>query len=380
MFQARSLSRSLLGAAVLVAATTLAGSPAGAATEPAPAGFRAQSLTWTSAARGWALGTAPCGDASCTSVVRTLDGGQTWSAGGTLASPLSPPGEPGVTDVDFADARHGWAYGPSLERTSDGGRTWSPAPLPGDGRQVLALVAEPGLVHAVVSPCEVGLPPYECTTAPTLWRATASGRRWQPVDGVALPVGSWPVLAAHGRSTYVVGQQPPPAPDAFFATEDGRRWSARPSPCDKEGNGDVLADVAPTSRRDVALACVGSAGFSKAAKRVFRSDDGARTTTPAGITPEWGIASELAATPGGTLALASTSSGSWIYLNDTGAEVWTTPVEEGDGGAGWNDLTFTGEDVGWVVYSPAAGYPGDGTLLTTADGGRTWTKAPVSGP
>ena len=165
--------------------------------------------------------------------------------------------------------------------------------------------------------------------------------------------------AAHAVAGDGVGS--PPAPDAFFATEDGRRWSARPSPCDKEGNGDVLADVAPTSRRDVALACVGSAGFSKAAKRVFRSDDGARTTTPAGITPEWGIASKLAATPGGTLALASTSSGSWIYLNDTGAEVWTTPVEEGDGGAGWNDLTFTGEDVGWVVYSPAAGYPGDGT-------------------
>jgi hypothetical protein len=140
----------------------------------------------------------------------------------------------------------------------------------------------------------------------------------------------------------------------------------------------VLADVAPTSRHDVALLCVGSVGFSKATKTVFRSGDGARTTTPAGITPEWGIQSDLAATGQGTLAVASTSSGSWIYLNDTGADVWTTSVEEGDGGAGWNDLTFTTEDVGWAVYAPAAGFPGTGTLLTTSDGGRTWSPVALT--
>ena len=110
---------------------------------------------------------------------------------------------------------------------------------------------------------------------------------------------------------------------------------------------------------------------------MFRSDDGARTFTAAGITPEWGILSDLAATRGGTLAVASTSSGSWVYLNDTGADAWTTSVEQGDGGAGWNDLTFTSEDVGWVVYSPVAGYPGEGRLLRTADGGRTWSPVTV---
>jgi photosystem II stability/assembly factor-like uncharacterized protein len=374
------MSRSLAVLAVVLVTAAWSAGPAGAGAAgaasvpaPVPEGFRAQSLSWTSPSRGWALGVAPCGDAACTTVIRTRDGGRTWSAAGTLDAPIAPPGEPGVTDLAFADARHGWAYGPSLERTSDGGRTWSPAPLPGGGRQVLALVAEAGVVHAVVSPCEIGQPPFECTAPPTLWRVPAASGRWQPVD-VALPVRSSAVLAAHGRSVYVVGQMPPPTPDVFAATEDGRTWSPRPSPCDKEGDGDVLADVAPTSRRDVALLCVGSVGFSKAAKTVFRSDDGARTTTPAGLTPEWGIASELAATRGGRLAVASTSSGSWIYLNAGGGGTWTAAVEEGDGGAGWNDPTFTTEDVGWVVYAPAAGFPGTGTLLTTADGGQTWSE------
>lgn len=384
----RSLLRTLVASAVVTAATAaLSAGPAAAnagagarpAGDPVPADFRAQSLTWVSPAQGWALGQATCDGQPCTPVIRTRDGGRTWSAAGAVGAPLAPPGEPGVTDVDFADARHGWAYGPSLVRTADGGRTWAPAPLPGGGRQVLALVADAGLVHMVVSPCELGQPPYECTDPPTLWTSPAAGGRWRPVD-VELPVGAAAILAAHGRSAYVVGQLPPPTPDAFYATTDGVRWSARPSPCDKEVNGDVLADVAPTSPTDVALLCVGSAGFSRAAKTVFRSADGARTTTPAGITPEWGIQSDLAATPGGTLAVASTSSGSWIYLNDTGGEAWTTVVEEGDGGAGWNDLSFTGEAVGWAVYAPAAGFPGTGTLLTTSDGGRTWAPAPVLQP
>jgi len=383
----RRLVRSFLAAALVGLTAAAPGGPAEARpAEPVPAGFRAQALTWTSATRGWALGTAPCPDGSgtggCTSVIATRDGGKTWSAAGTLGSPIAPPGEPGVTEIDFADARHGWAHGPSLERTTDGGRTWAPAPMPGDGQQVLALVADGGRVHAVVSDCAPGQPPYDCPTPPSLWKASAStdsATRWRPVTAVDLPHGSWPVLAAHGRSTYVIGQQPPPAPDAFFAAPDGSTWSPRPSPCDKDGAGDVLADVAPTSRRDVALVCVGSAGFSKAAKRVFRSDDGARTTTPAGTTPEWGIASDLAAAPGdpGTLALASTSSGSWIYLDDSGADAWTTPVEEGDGGAGWNDLTFTDAETAWVVYSPAAGFPGAGTLLASSDGGRTWAPVPL---
>jgi hypothetical protein len=366
--------------AALATAALLAG-PATAAADPGspvPEGFRAQSSTWVSPDRGWVLGAATCDGEPCTSVIQTSDGGGTWSAAGVVDAPIAPPGEPGLTDLDFTDARHGWAYGPSLQRTSDGGRTWSPAPLPGGGRQVLALVAEAGVVHAVVSPCELGQPPYECTEPPTLWRAPAAAASgaggagaWRPVD-VSLPVGASAVLAAHGRAVYVVGQLPPPAPDAFYATTDGRTWSPRPTPCDKEGNGDVLADVAPTSTTDVALLCVGDPGFSRSVKTVFRSADGALTFTPAGLAPEWGILSELAATPGGTLAVASTSSGSWIYLNATGAEAWTTSVELGDGGAGWNDLAFTTEDVGWVVYSPVAGFPGEGTLLRTGDGGRTW--------
>ena len=51
--------------------------PVGPVGGPVPAGFRAVDLTWVSTDQGWALGTAPCAQAPCTSIVRTLDGGQT---------------------------------------------------------------------------------------------------------------------------------------------------------------------------------------------------------------------------------------------------------------------------------------------------------------
>jgi photosystem II stability/assembly factor-like uncharacterized protein len=378
-------------ASVALGAALIAGPAAAGATReqagpesPAavPDGFRAQSVTWVTPGLGWLLGTATCeGGEPCTPVLRTRDGGRTWSAAGDVGAPLAPPGEPGVADVDFAGPLRGWAFGPSLHTTADGGRTWREAPLPGGGQRVLDLVAGPATVYAVVSPCAIGEPPWECTEPPTLWRAPATPfgpARWRPVD-VDLPVGAEAELAQWGRTAYVVGQLPPPTPDAFYATTDGVRWSERPSPCDKEGNGEVLVDVAPTSPSDVALLCVGSAGFSRAAKTAYRSTDAARTTTSAGTAPELGILTELAATRSGTLAMASTSSGSWIYLDDTGGTDWSTPVAEGDGGAGWNDLSFTTDRVGWVVYAPANWFPGTGTLMRTGDGGRTWAAAPLTG-
>ncbi|HEY3268979.1 MAG TPA: YCF48-related protein [Armatimonadota bacterium] len=60
-------------------------------------------------ARGWATDSAG-------SLLRSVDGGQTWSPQTT------PIGYVGA--VQFVDAQHGWANGQSLWRTSDGGSAW----------------------------------------------------------------------------------------------------------------------------------------------------------------------------------------------------------------------------------------------------------------
>ena len=74
-------------AAALVPGTALA-APGGLGT-PVPSAFRANSLTWLSAQRGWALGTAPCGTKTCSDVIGTTDGGTKWSLTGTVKAPLA---------------------------------------------------------------------------------------------------------------------------------------------------------------------------------------------------------------------------------------------------------------------------------------------------
>ena len=75
---------------VLLAALVVAGPAAFGATAPSsgkarptvPNGFHAQSLSWISSTEGWMLGSTPCGRASCSTVLATADGGQTWSGRG----------------------------------------------------------------------------------------------------------------------------------------------------------------------------------------------------------------------------------------------------------------------------------------------------------
>ncbi|WP_433227316.1 WD40/YVTN/BNR-like repeat-containing protein [Actinomadura formosensis] len=381
MRASRACTRIMAAGTTALAVGGLTGAPALAADahppgrgRPVPAGFRAQSTTWPLPRYGWVLGSAPCPTGQCTTVVTTRDGGGTWSAVGAPAAPLAPPGEAGVTEIRFADPRHGWAFGPSFFRTSDGGRDWREAPLPGNGRRVLSLAAGAGTVYVAVSPCAPGEEPSACRKPPSVWRAGVRHGKWRRVP-VKLPVGAADgvVIALHHRTAYIAVPGPAGQPDTFFASVTGRRWSPRPSPCDKR-QAEALVDVAPMPRGRVALLCVGDAGFSKATKHVFRSADTARTTSDAGTTPRFGIQSGLAATPAGTLVVSSVSSGSWLYRNTRGRN-WGTVLDMADGGSGWNDLLFTTGRDGFVVYGPAAGSDRAGVLLATHDAGGHW--APV---
>src|SRR5207245_346090 len=101
-----------------------------------------------------------------------------------------------------------------------------------------------------------------------------------------------------------------------------------------------LTQVVPTSPTDVAILCVGDPGAFKADKFVYRSTNTARTDSYAGATDRHGYDSQLAASPSGNLAVASSSDGSFIYTNNTGKTTWTMRVAYSDGGRGWNDIVY----------------------------------------
>ena len=349
-----------------------AGSAGAARPSTIPAGFHAQSMSWASPKHG----SGPCGRTTCTTVVRTSDGGGTWKKLGTMEAPLTLEEATGVTEVRFADDLHGWAFEPALWATSDGGATWQRQRPPGSGHLVLALAGDADAVYAVVSPCRLN---RFCRFPATLWRTTPGQGSWTRVS-VTLPDLSGfntVVLAVHGVVAYLAVpsfliNRGASVADVLDVTVNGRQWSSRPDPCDP-GNGETLTSIAPISDTKVTLLCQGNIGFGKAEKRVLRSNDTGQTTSSAGTMPLYGIVTQLAAAPNGTVVAASSSIGSWIYRN-AGGQGWTTPVALGDGGMGWNDIVLTTNRVGFVIHGPWAFccHGGPGELGKTEDGGVTW--------
>lgn len=350
---------------------TSAGHPASEAPGTVPAKLKAASITWLSATRGWILGSAPCGQTSCATVVATSNGGRTWSLAGSMPVPLASidtPSDVGVAGIRFTSAAVGWAFGPALFRTGNGGRSWAPLPVPGHGKQVLALATTGAGVWAVVSPCAEFAAHCKVKTL-SFWRADSlTGQNWTRIP-LHLGLNSVASVAAFGKTVYVVD---PGQRNTLDASTDGRHFSARPSPCNT-AQGLGLLQAAPTSATGVALLCDGDPGISKATKTVYRSADTGRTDVSAGTTGALGIDADLAASASGSLLVASWSNGSWIYLNNSHKTTWTTPLALGDNGAGFRDLAFSSSKVAWVVYGPVSFFPADfGRLYVTRDGGQHW--------
>jgi len=367
----------VIAAVALTCAATITPGPAlawsGGPGASVPAGFEANSVTWLSAQRGWVLGAAACGKNACAEVIGTTDAAMTWRLIGTVGAPIAEfGGRPGITEIRFATPAVGWAFGTYLFRTSTGGKFWARVPIPGGGKQVLALAASPTQTYAVVTGCAWGA--GICPRPLSFWRIPTGGRGGWTRIPLRLPPNDGADVAVFGATVYVLDEQLQfGRPDLFYASTDGRHFTARPAPCN-HAKDLALIQAVPMSADRVAMLCDGNPGFSKAVKTVYVSADTGKTDTYAGQMGLFGIQAQLAASPSGNLAVASTSNGSFIYINDTHKQAWTMVEGIGDGGAGWNDITYVTNSQAWVVYRPADS-SGTGQLWATHVAGLHWSIA-----
>ncbi len=351
--------------------------PAVPAGGPVPVGLQVFSVTFASPDEGWALGTAPCASAPCTSLVRTLDAGRSWAGIPAPRAPLVPAGTgsaaragSGVSGVRFADPLNGWIYGPDLWATHDGGSSWKRLAIPGAASaSVVALEASGGTVHAVLFDVGDGLV--------HLGSSPVGGDSWR-LSGTTVPIGAGPVpaaqLALSGTSGWLVEVDRTVVGGARLS--EGA-WAAWTPPCATLMGPAVLAASSPT---ELAAACDVGLWSSPQGVHLYVSHDGGTTFSPSGPRlPVSGVVAIASPTASSILVAGRTAQGSAVVRSSDGGRTWQTALETG--AAMITYLGFTTPTQGVVLTIAPAG-PGasvGGSLLMTRDGGRTWHQVTFAG-
>lgn len=165
---------------------------------PDEGGFAASGTCVAAAGRGTAwIGT---GNTSHARVLRTTDGGRTWSA---AVVPVASGGAAGIASVVFRDTLHGVALGGEIgkpaargdyvARTEDGGRTWTAGGRPTFAGAVYGAAYVPG----APTPTIVAVGPGGANVS------IDDGRSWRPLDTLAY----WSVGFASPSAGWMVGPE-----------------------------------------------------------------------------------------------------------------------------------------------------------------------------
>ena len=351
---------------------------------PVPPGFVAVDSSWIDGATGWTLGTAPCALPPCAFLVGTTDGGRSWVGLPAPAAALpgfGPPGatvdcssQPCVSHVRFADARNGYAFGPSLFVTGDGGRSWTRE----GSRPVAALETTGGRVVRVVAET-AGCPPG---CAYRVERKEAGASNWTSLAAPAL-VGAAAAVVLDGGRIYVAafGNPAGGASDAHArivrSVDDGASWEAVVDPCGEGPEGeDDTASLAAASGGFVAALCRPRSG--RAAPFVVVSADAGATfgpRRPLGLPDPDAFPLLLSAGSSRVLGVAYVAGrGRGVLVSRDGGTTWepTLTVPAVDGAQdGWF-LGFQDERTAQATFA-------DGSTWTTNDGGLTWDRRELTG-
>jgi hypothetical protein len=293
-----------------------------------------QSVTFVSPSVGFVLG--------ASTLARTSDAGRTWSA-------LPVPGGWKVSELRFANADDGWAWGAQLWATHDGGHTWHQLVVPGGQGGVYALEAAAGTVHMVVFDGQA----FRVATAPVHSDAFSLS-----LGAPSIPVGGGPVptiqLVLQGRTGWVVEVDRTVVGGLQLVNGAWQPWTP---PCVGTNGPAVLAASSPT---ELVAACdQGVWGpATPMGERLWASHDGGATWADTGSVPVQGPQALAAASP--TVLVAGTEA------TFDGGATWTTVLPTG----AENDVGFTTSSQGVAIVQRS--------LLMTRDGGHSWQEVRFS--
>lgn len=285
-------------------------------------------------------------------VLRTSDGGHAWTIAGGVPDP--------VEDIQFFDNDEGVlicdrdiAWGGQILTSSDGGASWNPAPC-----------TRPGSPF----PCEAH---FEAFSFPTRSHGVAVGGWVDPEFYVTEDGGAhW-----QEQETDVKGA----SPESVYFVDANNGWAVGAYDCGLLRT----SDGGHTWNKLVPVLCDNSVRFTTLSKGfVTNSWSGISVTTDGGVS--WSIPDAFDSRStfhGVSFADSSTGwavGGDWVAYEDYIGQIWRTT----NSGQTWQiqrqehqepdsvillDAYFVNAQRGWVVGN-------GGKILTTSDGGATWTN------
>ncbi len=324
---------------------------------------------------GWAVVGKSCEEdvATCTTLLTTTDGGQSWRRLGNVAGL-------GISKIAFANLNDGYGIGTdAVYATEDGGMRWSAiAALPSPATHGLiglaatstdvvvaqADCAEKAQCNAIVRTSQPGSPTWVITPAPTV-----------PLDQVI----------ATGNTIYLRGTAPGELPattnsDLWRSTDRGESWAHLPAPCHTHAYSTIW--VAGATAGDLAAICVTAQLLPRSggAEGITISTDGGNTYGPVLPMPSFpgydsaSLPAELAL-PEPRHVVDAASEGGVLTTIDK-ANTWKTTVPEPNGAGGAatiqpDSLQFENPTDGQFVQ-------GGKVLWVTRDAGVTWLARSVS--
>jgi photosystem II stability/assembly factor-like uncharacterized protein len=325
---------------------------------PIPAGFEPVSLSAISESDFWVLGRAPCATVNgCASeILHTTNGGASFQR---IPAPVTvylagagTGGSPTVSDLRFANASDGWAFGDGPAYvTHDGGMHWYE--LNPDWTFLQIDPGANGYVYASVQVCPTPNATSGCVDS--LMRSRADTDDWATLAVPGTPVG-WPSIGVHGDTLWVMYFDSSTAL-ALVSHDDGDSWDHASMPCES----DLAGTFDPVSTTVIWAFCAtgteGGATLSTNGGMSYKQHEGPPNDFWNGAVVA-ALSAEKAFVGAGFTGIQLTTNGGLTYrpLTQLGIALW---------------IGFTDTEVGYVISQDQTTLAS--RLWRTMDGGSVWT-------